>query len=686
MSCLFNLIKANLSFKIRDFFVVFLSYVIITIFFLFKVLNSPGDAAQGDWFIPITNVAAQNDFRSLLYVWSHNGFGGLSIGRYGFPFFPLLNATLAPLGLVGGAEIKVLSVSLVVLAGITAYLLARSLGLGFLSSFLSGLFYMTTAIVFDWLIFGWIFYLIAYDLMPLMLLITKKFVDTKDFRYALINGLILAVATTEPSFILVYPLFGLIFFIFQSKIDAKLILRGLIFTAISLSVWFLTALSFFTSYNNSNVPSFYQGNYFSGMVFENQNLSYMINPIRLWGSTFNFQFETYFPRELIFISFLPVILLALGLLLKSRDKRVLFCSVAYLFVFVPYLITINLNFFVFSVPFGSIFEATSVFLVPASVGLALLVGYSNEGIHSLVNRITKSISKRQVIRFFSFFVIFLLIVSASIPWWTGQISGEPIRGIPIKLNLYEIPLSYKQWTEAVHAEDEYFVLYIPLNPNVQIQSTYFSGEYEGVNEAIFTQINNLPYISAPRTSALIQELLASNNSQFAERWGALSIKYIVVYTNAQNSSITQGAVNHLSEQNGMIRSANFSDVMVFQNNYAKPVVYTDSSNATLKIVYQDPTLYKIVANATYPYKIVLNQVYSDGWIASINGSTVSSELHTNDSNGFNEWQINVTGMTTIELSYGPQATYVVSMAISVAVIIIIVLYLFISMLKRSKKH
>ena len=47
------------------------------------------------------------------------------------------------------------------------YLLARSFGLGSLSSFLSGLFFMTTAVVFNWLMLGYIYYLIAYVFMPL---------------------------------------------------------------------------------------------------------------------------------------------------------------------------------------------------------------------------------------------------------------------------------------------------------------------------------------------------------------------------------------------------------------------------------------------------------------------------------------------------------------------------------------
>ena len=43
----------------------------------------------------------------------------LAFGHFGFPFFPLLNAALAPFGFVGELKYKLLSISLVALAGIT---------------------------------------------------------------------------------------------------------------------------------------------------------------------------------------------------------------------------------------------------------------------------------------------------------------------------------------------------------------------------------------------------------------------------------------------------------------------------------------------------------------------------------------------------------------------------------------
>ncbi len=658
--------------EIRGFFLAAITYVVLSVFFLFGVVTSSGNVAEADWSIPLTASAALNSFHSLLFVWSYNGFGNVNVGNYGFPFFPLLNAALAPFGFVGGAEIKLLSISLVALGGITMYLLARSFGLGFRSSFLSGLFFMTTAVVFNWLMQGYIFYLIAYDLLPLMILTTKKFLETNDLRYALINGITLSIAMAQPAAILVYPVLIFLFVLFESRGCLKIIRRGLVLVAITLSVWLLTALSFLIS--RTSALSFYQGNYFNVMISQFSNLSSLINPIRLWGSTFNYQFETYFPKELIMLSFLPLLVAAAGLLLRPRDRRVLFCSLAYLFVFGSYLTYINLHYLVFNIPYGSIFEAPSIFLVPASLGLALLIGYANEDIPRVFTKFGKFAS-RHIVRNACFIIILIIVISASTPWWTEQTSGKPIFGPALKLNLYQIPSGYTEWSNVAAGDNEHFVLCLPGGGSAPIGNTgYFSqsyGPYGRVNGVIYSEVNNLPCVSASNSSLLLNELL-DGNSQVGEFWGSLSIKFIVVYTNVGAPYNVTEILSRLSTQSGLVKVASFSDVVVYQDEYAKPVVYADSSNATVEITYHDPTMYKVQATSTSPYFLVLNQVYAEGWTASVNGTKLTT--HIEDSNGFNSWYINYVGNMTINIYYEPQTTYIASMIASIVVLISVSVY------------
>ena len=671
--------------KTPEFLLVATIYVFISVFFLFGLITSSGDVAQGDWGFPLTTNAALSNFNSHLFVWSYNGFGGAVLGRWSFPFFEFLNAALAPLGFVGGAEIKVLAVFLVAFGGITAYLLARSLRLGKLSSFLAGLFFMTTPVVFNWLMFGWLFYLMAYDLLPLMILVTKKFIETNDLRYALLNGLILSVATIQPTFILVFPLLGFLFVLFESKGYFKVIRRGLSLTAISLSVWFLMALRFFLSYNSAGTFSFYHGDYFGVIQAQFQNLSPILNPIRLWGSTYNYQFETYFPQELIILSFIPVVIAMISLLLKPVDRRILFFSFSYLSVFIAYFILHNMRYLVFNLPYGAIFEAPSIFLVPASLGLAILIGYTNQTITVLSIKFKKLLSLR-LFRNMSFVIILILIISAGIPWWTGQISGDPISGPPTKLNLYQIPSSYTKWNTMLNTNNDYFVLYLPLEANVQIADTnYFSNEYEGVTGGIFNMVNNLPYISFSNSTLFLNEIMNGTSSELGERWGTYSIKYIVVYTNVQSTYNMSDILNRLSAQKGIVAVASPPDVVVFQNEYAKPVVYVTSNASEVQIIYHDPTLFKVQVSSRAPFTLVLNQIYSSGWVASVNGTVLPDTVHFKDVNGFNSWQIDFRGTMTVDIYYEPQTTYLISIIISSGVLVVVLLYILLSSLRDFRR-
>jgi hypothetical protein len=236
----------------------------------------------------------------------------------------------------------------------------------------------------------------------------------------------------------------------------------------------------------------------------------------------------------------------------------------------------------------------------------------------------------------------------------------------------------------VPAEDDYFVLYVPLSANVQIMNTsYFSLPYEGVSSIIFTGINNLPYVSVSNTTLLLNEL-CDGNSEVAERWGSFSIKYIVVYTNVQSTYNMSDLLSRLSTQSGIVEVANLPSVVVYRNEYAKPVVYADSSNATTQITYHDPTSYKVTANSTSPYLLVLNQAYSSGWIALVNGTALPTVAHIKDANDFNGWYINYTGTMTIDIHYEPQTTYFISILVSIGVLIVILLYLVLATVRKVR--
>jgi hypothetical protein len=657
------------------------TYFALSIFFFFGLLISRGDVAQQDWGIPLTANAALHDARSLLFAWSDHGFGGIT-RLWGYPSVPFINSFLAPLGFFGGTEIKLLSVFLIALSGITMYFLARSFGLGYFSSFLSGLFFMTTAVLFDWLMFGWIYYLIGYALLPIMILATKKFLETSDIRFVVINAFVIFFGLGQPTYILVYPLLCFLFVLFESKANLKIILKGFLFIVGSSILYLLTALNVFLTLHSDSFTLYY-GNYFGILIAQFQYLSPILNPIRLWGSTFAYQFETYFPKDLILISFMPIVLALIVVLLKSHDRRVLFLFVCYMFVFVSYEAYANLNFLVFNVPYGAVFEAPNIFLAPAALGLALLVGFSHEISQGFIR--LRTFSHKKLMQIGCFVVILIIVVAAGVPWWAGQTSGDPIPGQSTKLNLYQMPSGFTQWSNIAAADNEFFVLYVTSEPGrAQIPGThYFSQMYEGLNGAVFTDVNNLPYVSPPNSTLFINELL-NGSTNVSEHWGAYSIKYIVIYMNVETGYNNTEILNRLSSQSEMVKIVNLPEVVVYKNDYARPIVYTSNLNAKVEITYHDPTSYKLTATSTTPYLLTLNQAYSAGWAASVNEVALSDSQHVKDSNGFNGWYINQTGNMTIEIYYQPQTAYTICFLFSTGVIIAMISYLIIATVKHSR--
>jgi len=130
-----------------------LAYVALTTYFLIGVLTSSGSLAQQNWNLPLTFSAARYWLENSIYMWIFYGFGnprswgGAAV--YGIPWFQLLTYMLTYIGVTGGAVIKFWAFTFVFLSGIFAWMLARDLKLSALASFVGGLMYMTTPVLFD---------------------------------------------------------------------------------------------------------------------------------------------------------------------------------------------------------------------------------------------------------------------------------------------------------------------------------------------------------------------------------------------------------------------------------------------------------------------------------------------------------------------------------------------------------
>jgi hypothetical protein len=175
-------------------------------------------------------------------------------------------------------------------------------------------------------------------------------------------------------------------------------------------------------------------------------------------------------------------------------------------------------------------------------------------------------------------------------------------------------------------------------------------------------------------------LLAGN--QTAQLLGAESVEFIVVYTNFLSSYNTTSLLTELSNLHGLNIAAKLTDMVIYYNQYSRPIIYANTSAVRTTITYHDPVLYVVHSEAVLPYTLVFNQAYSRGWILSINGTRVSADEHV-DLNGINEWNISVTGNVIIRIYYQPQSLYSIAFGISLTAMIGIFGFLFYSGIKKG---
>ncbi|HID90849.1 TPA: hypothetical protein EYP44_02690, partial [Candidatus Bathyarchaeota archaeon] len=141
-----------------------LMYLAISIAVLRKILWTPGAVGlRHDWPIPSDpELVGPWEWP---YTWSSH-----SLGFESHHILPFLDPLLyVQLGLSGEAVTKALLVLLLTLSGVAMYGLCRVVGLKEAPSFVGGLFYSLTPVVFNKIVAGHVFYLMSYACSPLLL-------------------------------------------------------------------------------------------------------------------------------------------------------------------------------------------------------------------------------------------------------------------------------------------------------------------------------------------------------------------------------------------------------------------------------------------------------------------------------------------------------------------------------------
>jgi hypothetical protein len=218
--------------------VVLASYFMIALFIFNKISLSPGTVGFfHDW--PIGPFTEMNRFYANggMYVWNSQ------LGNTIYFTDWIFRLSLIPFSILDGEVLtKGLLLLIITLSGFSAFYLGKQLKLSTFSSFAAGVLFIFSPIVFTRIVAGYIYYLIAYFLTPLILTLFLKGKEenkNKINKFFIIAGLLTSFAVIQVQFLVIILIILLVFSLIDFR-KLKLSFLGLI---IVFSITFLIDLS-----------------------------------------------------------------------------------------------------------------------------------------------------------------------------------------------------------------------------------------------------------------------------------------------------------------------------------------------------------------------------------------------------------------------------------------------------------
>jgi hypothetical protein len=168
-----------------------------------------------------------------LYIWDSQA------GNLIYPLDWIFRTILIPFSLLGGDIVsKSLITIFITFSGFSAFLLGKRLGLNSVASIAAGLIYVFSPIIFTRVLSGHSYYLLAYLLVPLVLLTFIRAREENNRVLFIASGLILSLAIVQLQFLIMIPLVLAIF----SITDLSNIKKSIIGLGVVLSICFLVTL------------------------------------------------------------------------------------------------------------------------------------------------------------------------------------------------------------------------------------------------------------------------------------------------------------------------------------------------------------------------------------------------------------------------------------------------------------
>ena len=447
----------------------------------------------GDWWLPATPHQIEQFF--FPYTWiSRPNFGQpWLLAAIGLPYSMFVKC-IAWLGLPIEYLGKTILTLVIGAAFFFQYSLLRYFNLGEFASIFGGLIYVTTPVFFNYTLMGWQFALLAMALFPLAALWTCKAVLQNDMRYAIGVAFIWTLATLQSQSLVWFPVLFLALGIYlvRNEESAKVYIKKLGVILISYiflcSYWWMALILF----KDENVTS---GAIIMSSVSLGADGKFTgLNALRLWGSLFNFQFESALARGWAGGAWLLPAAAIISILYSKGEKRRIALAIGVLAFILPagILFLKEHREILLGIPGAGVIRQLSRFTVLTSFAYAVLLGFC-------IDLLAK------VQRFPKGFVLFSAAAVFTIgiwPWWMGELTNylKTPTGSDFRLRMKEFPRDYYEVEEHFSKMDWVSrALYLPYGMGVSYKDDpKFRGTFrESVD--VFAALSPIPGTFVPNS-------------------------------------------------------------------------------------------------------------------------------------------------------------------------------------------
>ena len=560
-------------------FFIFVLFLLLSLFILRDIIFSSFFIGfNHDQNFPMTNDMLRTYCTRAFYIW-HNDNGG---SVYIYPAENLLKFLLYPFSLInisGLTIIKLIYIFIFSFSGYSMYLFLKEIyKFTIISSFISGIFYMTTPLLFNKIAAGHVPYIISYALSPFIIYLFIKYINKSNISNFIAVSMFLSFISIQIQFIIMMMM--LLFF--YAIIVLKIKLKNVIYKFIYINLFVILINSFWI------IPTILEYSSFSTTIKSTIDISDLKN----WGTSFlnafrmigyrSPHFETVLNnsnyKNIWDISSLLIVIIVFSTLLLYKNRIVLYFGIVSVFILIIVTITGPFETFVYHlytiIPFSNVFREVYHLVFLISISYTIILAFFIQKIYHY----------KKYFNIISIFSVLILVLINGIFLYTGNFSGQ-VQQYQFNQTNLDIISKYTNST------NNYRILYVPTIQPFKYDNLTYNGIDPIIEYSLKPTIGNYVWPEFLRR-AIIETYTPS--ADLINIFNLLSIKYIIFRKDLQST-----LPSYLNEGKLSLGNESYDIRSIWTNNNLNKTL-TNQLSQNLVLSYNSPSLSVFMNNNSLP--------------------------------------------------------------------------------------